>query len=656
MLWHVVHRVQSAKSIDHVVVATSVNPADDPVAGYCLDNGYRYFRGSETDVLDRYYQAAKQFKAETVVRITADCPLMDPLVVDKVVKTFLKGDYDYVTNTLRYTFPDGIDVEVFSFPALKTAWQEAKSPLEREHVTPYLRNSGRFRICNVENEVDLSNRYLRWTVDEPSDLEFIRALYSKNGSGGLALSMDAILRLLDQKPELTKINNSIICNHGYYKSIVAEPPVASKQRELTQSYQLKAKALQLIPSGTQTFSKAPTQFVQGVAPVFLKRGQGSHVWDVDGNEYIDYPMALGPIILGHHYPAVTAAVIRQIHDGTTFSLPHPLEVKVAELLVETIPCAEMVRFGKNGSDATAGAVRVARGYTGKDMIACCGYHGWQDWYIGTTTRNKGVPSGVKNLTVNFDYNNISSLERIFSEYPGQVAAVIMEPVGVIEPTDNFLQQVQAVTRKNGALLVFDEVITGFRLALGGAQDYYGVTPDLACFGKAMANGYPLSAVAGRRDVMEWFDEVFFSFTFGGETLSLAAAKATISEMKQKSVISHLWEQGRKLKDGYNVLAKEFGVNDFTECIGLSPRTVITFKDKTGDESLLYKSLFQQECLRRGVLFSGGQNICFGHSNADVDHTLRVYRTAMEILATAVKNGDACQRLEGEPVKPVFRKA
>ena len=656
MLWHVVHRVQSAKSIDHVVVATSVNPADDPVAGYCLDNGYRYFRGSETDVLDRFYQAAKQFKAETVVRITADCPLMDPLVIDKVVKTFLEGDYDYVTNTLRYTFPDGIDVEVFSFPALKTAWQEAKSPLEREHVTPYLRNSGRFRICNVENEVDLSNRYLRWTVDEPSDLEFIRALYSKNGSGGLALSMDAILRLLDQKPELTKINNSIICNHGYYKSIVAEPPVASKQRELTQSYQLKAKALQLIPSGTQTFSKAPTQFVQGVAPVFLKRGQGSHVWDVDGNEYIDYPMALGPIILGHHYPAVTAAVIRQIHDGTTFSLPHPLEVKVAELLVETIPCAEMVRFGKNGSDATAGAVRVARGYTGKDMIACCGYHGWQDWYIGTTTRNKGVPSGVKNLTVNFDYNNISSLERIFSEYPGQVAAVIMEPVGVIEPTDNFLQQVQAVTRKNGALLVFDEVITGFRLALGGAQDYYGVTPDLACFGKAMANGYPLSAVAGRRDVMEWFDEVFFSFTFGGETLSLAAAKATISEMKQKSVISHLWEQGRKLKDGYNVLAKEFGVNDFTECIGLSPRTVITFKDKTGDESLLYKSLFQQECLRRGVLFSGGQNICFGHSNADVDHTLRVYRTAMEILATAVKNGDACQRLEGEPVKPVFRKA
>jgi len=232
----------------------------------------------------------------------------------------------------------------------------------------------------------------------------------------------------------------------------------------------------------------------------------------------------------------------------------------------------------------------------------------------------------------------------------------MEPVGVVEPADDFLQQVQALTRKNEALLVFDEVITGFRLALGGAQEYFGVTPDLACFGKAMANGYPLSAIAGRREIMELFDEIFFSFTFGGETLSLAAAKATILEMKAKKVIGHLWEQGRKLKDGYNVLAKEFGVNHLTECVGLSPRTLITFKDQAGEESLLYKSLFQQECLKRGVLFSGGQNICFGHSNADIDDTLRVYRAALEILTKAVEHKDAFQRLEGEPVKPVFRKA
>jgi len=655
MLWHVVHRVQKARSIDQVVVATSTNSIDDPVADFCFNNNFKFFRGSEADVLDRFYQAAKRFKAKVVVRITADCPLIDSLVVDKIVKTYLAGDYDYVTNTLRYTYPDGVDVEVFSFAALQTAWQEAQLPLEREHVTPYLRNSKSFRIHNVENEVDLSSRYLRWTVDEPCDLEFVRAVYEKTASVGLYFGIETVLRLLDQEPDLAEINNGIICNNGYYKSIANETPVAAPNRKLTLSDKLKAKAAQLIPSGTQTFSKGPTQFVQGVAPVFLKRAEGSHVWDVDGNEYIDFPMALGPIILGHNYSAVTESVVRQIHDGTTFSLPHPLEVEVAEMLVEAIPCAQMVRFGKNGSDATAGAVRVARGYTGKDIIACCGYHGWQDWYIGTTTRNKGVPETVEKLTVNFDYNNIASLERLFSEHPGQVAAVIMEPVGVVEPNKDFLQQVQEITKNNGALLIFDEIITGFRLALGGAQEYFGVTPDLACFGKAMANGYPLSAIVGRREIMELFDEIFYSFTFGGETLSLAAAKATIFEMKTKKVISHLWEQGQKLKDGYNVLAQAYSVNDFTECIGLPPRTLITFNDETGNESLLYKSLFQQECLKRGILFSGGQNICLGHSNADIDHTLRVYRTAMEILAAAVKNKDARQRLEGEPVSLVFRK-
>jgi len=378
------------------------------------------------------------------------------------------------------------------------------------------------------------------------------------------------------------------------------------------------------------------------------------VWDADGNEYIDYPMALGPIILGYNYPAVSEAVIRQIQDGTTFSLPHPLEVQVAETLVEIVPCAEMVRFGKNGSDATSGAVRLARAYTGRDIIACCGYHGWQDWYIGTTTRNKGVPEAVQKLTIPFEYNNVESLKRIFAEHHGRVAAVIMEPFGFVEPQDGFLGKVRDLAHREGALLIFDEIITGFRIALGGAQDYFGVIPDLACFGKAMANGYPIAAVVGSREFMQLFDEVFFSFTFGGETVSLAAALATINEIREKNIINHLWGQGQKLKDGYNILAREFRVDRYTECIGLSPRTLITFKDEKGAECIVLKSLFQQECLKRGLLFSGGHNLCYSHSNADIDHTLRVYRTAMEILAEAIKSGDAALRLEGEPVEPVFR--
>ncbi len=655
MLWQVINRVCRVPSIDRVLVATSKNPADNPIASFCSENNVQCFRGSEEDVLDRYYQSAKEFNADGIVRITADCPLIDPEVVSKVINTYLEGTYDYVSNTLRYTYPDGQDVEVFSFSALEETWREAQLQAEREHVTPYIRTSGRFRVYNVENELDISGRYLRWTVDESADLEFVRAVYSRLGSEGKPFGLADILRLLEEEPYLVRINQGIICNEGYYKSLAGESRIPSRKPSLKQSRKLKLRAERTIPSCTQTFSKGPTQFIQNVAPVFLARGQGSHVWDVDGNEYIDYPMALGPIILGHNYPAVTEAVTCQVEYGTTFSLPHPLEVEVAEMLVEIIPCAEMVRFGKNGSDVTAGAVRVARAYTGRDIIACCGYHGWQDWYIGTTTRNKGVPKAVQELTVAFEYNNIPSLERVFDEHKGQVAAVIMEAVGVVEPRDGFLQQVRELTQREGALLVFDEVVTGFRLALGGAQEYFRVVPDLACVGKAMGNGYPIAAVVGRREIMEFFDEIFFSFTFGGETISLAAAVAAIAEIRRQNVIGHLWEQGTKLKDGYNVLAREFGVDRFTKCIGLSPRTIITFKDENGDESAVLKSLLQQECLKRGVLFSGGQNICFSHSHADIDYTLRVYRTALEILAEAIKKGDVLQRLEGEPVQPVFRR-
>lgn len=655
MLWHVWNRVRTVPSVDKAVVATSVNQADDPVADFCMRHEIEYFRGNEADVLDRFYQAAKTFCADGVVRITADCPLIDPDVVDRVIRVYLGGDYDYVSNTLRYTYPDGLDTEVFTFAALEAAWREARRASEREHVTPYVRTSGRFRLMNVENAVDLSACGFRWSVDETRDLDFVRAVYARLGGNGRLFALSDVTNLLDQEPDLAKINQGSVRNSGYYVSLAREPRISPVTRGLKNSVELKAKAARLIPSCSQTFSKGPSQFVQGVAPVFLQRGSGSHVWDVDGNEYIDYPMALGPIILGHNYPAITEAVNRQMQDGTTFSLPHPLEVEAAEMLVEIIPCAEMVRFGKNGSDVTAGAVRVARAYTGKEIVACCGYHGWQDWYIGTTTRNKGVPKAVQELTVAFEYNNISSLERIFDQHKGRVAAVIMEPVGVIEPRDGFLQQVRELTRREGALLVFDEVVTGFRLALGGAQEFFGVVPDLACVGKAMGNGYPIAAVAGRREVMEVFDEIFFSFTFGGETISLAAAVATIAEIRRQNVIGHLWEQGTKLKDGYNVLAREFGVDAFTRCIGLPPRTVITYKDENGEESLVFKSLFQQECLKRGILFSGGQNICFSHSDADIDYTLRVYRTALEILAGTIKCGDAAQRLEGEPVQPVFRK-
>ncbi len=426
-------------------------------------------------------------------------------------------------------------------------------------------------------------------------------------------------------------------------------------RQLQRSKAYLDRALRVIPSATQTFSKGRRQYVEGVGPVFLQRGQGSHVWDVDGNEYIDYPMALGAVILGHGYPAVTEAVARQLAEGTLFSLPHPLEVELAELLTEVVPCAEMVRFGKNGSDATAGAVRAARALTGRDVIACCGYHGWQDWYVGTTTRNQGVPKAVRDLTVTFEYNNLASLERIFAEHAGQVAAVILEPIGVVDPAPGFLQGIRDLTRREGAVLIFDEIVTGFRVSLGGAQERFGIIPDLACFGKAMANGFPIAAVVGRRDIMEIFDRIFFSLTYGGETVGLAAALATVKEMRERPVVAHLWAQGERLRDGYNRLAKRLGLEAYTECVGLPPRTVITFEDPKGGDPLVIKSLFLQECLKRGILLAGGQNVSFSHTDEDIERTLGVYEIALAVLADALRKGDAAGRLEGRVVEPVFRR-
>jgi glutamate-1-semialdehyde aminotransferase/spore coat polysaccharide biosynthesis protein SpsF (cytidylyltransferase family) len=663
LLGRLVERARRITGVEAVVIATTERPADRAIVDFARAHGLPVHAGSEDDVLDRVHQAAERFGISVVVRVTPDCPLLDPAVAGLVLERFLdaQGSLDYACNTQPPTFPDGQDTEVFSAVALARAWREARLPSEREHVTPYIwKHPDRFRLLNVSHAEDLSA--LRWTVDEAADLDFVRAVYARLG-GERVFGMDEVLALLRREPALLQINRSLTRNEGYARSRRADgaagtggSTMTTPPRALARSEEWFARAEKVIPSATQTFSKGHTQFVRGVAPLFLQRAEGSHVWDVDGHEYIDYPLALGPIVLGHNDPDVRAAVSAQLADGVALSLPHPLEVEVSELLTEVIPCAEMVRFGKNGSDATAGAVRVARAYTGRERIAACGYHGWQDWYIGATTRHRGVPAAVRELTHLFTYNDLASLSKLFDAHPGQIAAVIMEPVGVVEPAKNFLQEVAALTRANGAVLIYDEVVTSFRVALGGAQEHYGVTPDLACVGKAMANGFPVAAVVGRRDIMQVFDAIFFSFTFGGEVLSLAAARATITKIRKGEVIPHLWRQGTRLQDGYNALAAEAGLRDHTRCIGLPPRTVLTFTDRRGQESLAMKSLFQQEVVRRGILNIGGFNLCYRHSDADVDRTLEACRAALRTLADALTDGDVEGRLQGPVIQPVFRRA
>ena len=414
-----------------------------------------------------------------------------------------------------------------------------------------------------------------------------------------------------------------------------------------------ARAEQVIPLGAQTFSKSRTQFPLGVSPYFATRAQGSRVWDVDGHEYIDFINALCSVTLGHCDPDVTQAVQAQLHRGTIFSLSSELEVQVAEKIVEMVPCAEKVRFGKNGSDATAGAIRVARAFTKRERVAVCGYHGWQDWYIGSTARHLGVPEAVRALTHTWAYNDAGSLEALFKAHPGEFAAVILEPMNVVEPRPGFLQEVQALCRREGALLVFDETITGFRYAAGGAQELFGVTPDLATFGKGLANGYPVSAVAGRADVMKMMEEVFFSFTFGGETLSLAAALATLQKLQREPVIPTMRARGeRLLRDAQAAIARH-GLGDVLALSGHPTWSFLQFRDGRGHTLWEIKTLFMQEVFRRGVLAYGTHNMSYAHSDADLDRLAAVYDEVFGVLAGGLATGIR-PLLECEVLQPLFK--
>ncbi len=653
MLWHVIQRTKRASLVDRVVVATSVAPADDAIEKMCRENDVPCYRGSEDDVLDRYYGAARREKAAQVVRITADCPLIDPEVIDRVVRRFQRGDLDYASNSMVRSYPDGLDTEICSFSALERAWHEASKPSEREHVTPYLR-SEKFRTANVENDSTFLYQHYRWTVDELEDLEFIRAVY-KAFREKESFGMKDVFELIEKTPGLEKMNSEIVSNRGYYKSLFQDArAAAAPRRPIEKSKAWLERAETVIPGAAQTFSKGPNQHVRGVAPVFLAKGQGCRVWDVDGNEYIDYIQGLLPNILGYAHPEVNAAVAEQLGQGHSFSLPHPLEVELAERLVRLIPCAEKVRFGKNGSDATSGAVRAARAVTGRERIACCGYHGWQDWFIGSTTRNAGVPKAVRALTQPFVYNDLESLRKLLHEHKGEFAAVIMEPVNFWPPVAGFLQDVKNLAHEHGALLIFDEICSGFHFGLGGAQKRFGVTPDLACFGKAMGNGFPISCIVGRADVMKVFEDIFFSFTFGGEVASMAAAMEVLDILETTDALARIEVNGRVLQEGLNVLAEQAGLLDRVKCIGYPSWSLLKFLDADGKDSFLVRSLFMQECVKRGVLLLATHNMTAAHDPLAIEGTLKVYAEVCKTLAEWLSDKTPERFLEGQIIEPVFR--
>ena len=420
-----------------------------------------------------------------------------------------------------------------------------------------------------------------------------------------------------------------------------------------ESEKLLRLAEAVIPLGSQTFSKSRTQYPLGVSPFFASKGSGSYLWDVDGNKYVDLVASLAAVTLGYGDPEINKAVKRQLKKGVSLSLSSKLETVVAEKIIDLVPSAEMVRFAKNGSDATSAAVRIARYFTRRDHIISIGYHGWHDWYIGSTTRSMGVPSAVQALTLSARYNDLSHVENLFEEVKGDVAAVILEPMNSVDPAPGYLESLKSFCSSNNILLIFDEVITGFRFAKGGAQELFGITPDLSCFGKGIANGFPISVIAGKREIMEGFKEVFFSGTFGGELLSLTAANVVLDKVKDGRVIPELYRVGQAIQQG---LTSEISHKKY-EFVNLSGNPTWTFLNWTLSSDALQnqvKTYFLQEMFKRGILVLSTNNVTTTLSQKDISKILTAYAEVFEAISQALERDSLDALLECQPIVPLFK--
>jgi glutamate-1-semialdehyde 2,1-aminomutase len=430
----------------------------------------------------------------------------------------------------------------------------------------------------------------------------------------------------------------------------ARPADLERRRALAASRYARSQALfqratARIPLGAQSHRKSYRELPRDASPLFLERGEGAWVWDVDGNRYLDLFNALMVVTLGHRDPDVDGAIRAQLERGLNLSLATPLELELAEELVELIPCAEMVRYGKNGSDATSAAVRLARAVTGRDRIAACGYHGYPDWYIGSTSLGKGVPGAVRALTHHFAFNQIETLEVLLKKYPNEFACVILEPMHEDRPVPGFLDACRDLIHAHGGLLIFDETITGFRFHLGGAQTLFGVTPDLATFSKSIANGMPLSAVTGPADILKRLDgEVYYSVTYGGECLSLAAGLATVRKMRREPVIETLWARGDRLTSGVLERIDHHGLADRITLRGAPCFMHLAYFDGPGASTSEVRALLQQELLFRGVLVTRSHNISYALTEEQVDFAVQAYDEALAEVAAGLAAGDLGSRL------------
>ena len=616
-------KLAKSKKINKVVFAIPLNSNQKKLSNYLQDKNLDYYQGSEKNVLERFYKAAKKYSADKIIRVTADCPLLDIKLLEKILEFSKKNPhYDYVSNTINPTYPDGLDVEIFSMKALSLAWKKSKTSQEKEHVTKYLKENDNIKKFNYKNDKDYS--YLRWTLDTKEDYRVLKRIF-KNFKNNKNYEWKSALNFC-LKNEYIMTNKNTLRNY--------------KTSSLKEKYWEKAK--KFIPGQNSMISKHPDLYSANFWPTYFKKAKGCAVWSVDNKKYYDLSiMSAGTNILGYANDAVNKSVISSLKNGNISTLNCYEEVLLAEKLISINPWAEKVLFSRTGGEANAMAVRLARAYIGKDKIAICGYHGWHDWYLAASKVNEnkirkeqlpfytttGVPKSLLNTIVPFEYNNLKSLKNIISKNK-DIGIIKMEVERNEKPNKNYLKEVRKIATKNNIVLIFDECTTGFRETYGGIYKKYKVNPDIVIFGKALGNGYPITAIVGKKDIMNMKDKTFMSSTFWTERAGPVAALKTLEIMEKSKSWNIITQKGKKISAFWKKMAKKNKINIRVQ--GIPSLCNFQFNSKHHN---IYKNFITQEMLKKGFL---ANNIVYS-SISHTDNILKKYFEFFEEIFEKINN-------------------
>ncbi len=617
-----IKRLKKASNIDEIVILTTKNKEDKKIIYICKKLNVSYFCGPENDVLERYYLAAKKFKAKNILRITSDCPLIDASVVDKIISKYKKSNYNYISNIISPTYPDGLDVEIFDFKSLEFSNKNAIEPLQREHVTKFILDNDKFQKYNVKFSKDYSS--LRLTIDEYDDLILLKKIFSKFKN--IYFSLIDILELYNENKKIFLINNHIKRNEGM---------------QLNKGQKLWKKAKTIIPGGSMLFSKNPDLYLPKYWPAYFSKTNGCNVWDLENKKFIDLAlMGIGTNILGYSNKSVDKKVLETIKLGNMSTLNCKEEVELAEKLVEMHPWSKMVRFARTGGEASSIAVRIARVVSSREKVAICGYHGWHDWYLSSNLNNRssldkhlmtdlsisGLPKNMKNLTFSFEYNNFEQLKKISNNH--KLAAIVMEVSRNEKPKNNFLKKIRDLANKKNIVLIFDECTSGFRESFGGLHLKYKVNPDICILGKTLGNGYAVNAVVGREEVMKGFNKTFISSTFWTERIGSSAGIATLKEMEKIKSWKIISKLGKNIKKNWKKISSR---NDLKLNIyGLDPLPKFDFMS---ENNLLYKTFISQEFLKKNILASNTIYLSISHDKKKI---IQEYYSTLDQLFNKIK--------------------